>query len=92
MANTWTPVEGTSAQILDGCSDPLGGLARGEVPALVLRGVYPADHCRLLMERFRERGLLYDPHVTGNGKAHRVDIGTSFGSHHQDRAAFFAHS
>ena len=88
----WTPFEGTTEEILERYPRPLEALAGGEVPAFVLRGIYPADHCRALMERFGERSLLYDPHVVSDGEARRVDIGTSFGHHRRDRDAFFAHS
>ena len=77
-SKAWRPLEGTADRILERSPRPLEALARGEVPALVLRGVYPSDHCRALLERFAERGLLYDPHATSEGKPHRVDIGTSF--------------
>ena len=88
----WAPVEAKTEEILARYPRPLEALAGGEVPAFVLRGSYPSEHCCALMERFVERGLLYDPHATGDGPARRVDIGTSFGSHHRDREAFFAHS
>ena len=88
----WTAVEGTTPEeILERYPQPLEALAQREVPAFVLRGVYPSDHCRALMERFRERGLLHAPHEAAAGKT-RVDIGTSFGSHRVDREAFFAHA
>ena len=67
-------------------------LARGEVPAFVLRQYYNPAHCRALMRRFYERSLLYDPHEVGDGQARRVDIGTSFGHHRGDREKFHAHS
>ena len=67
-------------------------LARGEVPAFVLRQHYNPAHCRALMRRFYERSLLYDPHEVGDGQARRVDIGTSFGHHRSDREKFHAHS
>ena len=67
-------------------------LVRGETPALVLRRRYNPAHCAALMSRFYERGLLYDPHETGDRTPHRVDIGTSFGQHRVDRKAFFAHA
>lgn len=88
----WHPLEGTIDEILAACPEPLAALADGELPACVLRGIYPGDDCSALMTRFRERGLLYDPHDTGDGHAHRVDIGTSFGSHRADRDGFFAHA
>lgn len=89
---TWTPAEGTTGEIRRRFPRPLDALARGEVPALVLRGAFPADHCQALMERFRERGLAYDPARSGEGKVPRVDIGTSFGRYRSDPGKFFEHS
>ena len=90
--STWTPFEATIPEILDQHPAPLLALAHGEVPAFVLRQHYHPTHCRALMRRFYERGLLYDPHQVGNGTARRVDIGTSFGAHRADRKKFHAHS
>ena len=90
--STWTPFEATIPEILDRHPEPLLALAHGEVPAFVLRQHYQPTHCRALMRRFYERGLLYDPHAAGDGTARRVDIGTSFGSHRADRDKFHAHS
>ena len=90
---TWTPFEASiPEQILDQYPEPLMALARGEVPAFVLRQHYNPAHCRALMRRFYERSLLYDPHEVGDGQARRVDIGTSFGHHRSDREKFHAHS
>ena len=90
--STWIPFEATIPEILDQHPEPLLALAHGEVPAFVLRQHYQPTHCRALMRRFYERGLLYDPHAAGDGTARRVDIGTSFGSHRADRDKFHAHS
>jgi len=89
---TWTPFEAPIPEILDQYPEPLMALARGEVPAFVLRQHYNPTHCRALMRRFYERSLLYDPHEVGDGQARRVDIGTSFGHHRSDREKFHAHS
>lgn len=67
-------------------------LVQGQTPALVIRRAFDPTHCAGLLDRFRERGLLYDPHATANTTPHRVDIGTSFGKHRGDRDGFFAHS
>ena len=88
---TWTPIEAPIGEILGRYPEPLLALAHNEVPAFVLRQHYNSAHCRTLMQRFYQRGLLYDPHQTGAG-ASRVDIGTSFGRHRADREAFHAHS
>ncbi|MCE2446828.1 MAG: hypothetical protein J4F35_00135 [Candidatus Latescibacteria bacterium] len=72
----WTPFEAPIPEILAQYPEPLMALARGEVPAFVLRQHYNPAHCRALMRRFYERSLLYDPHEVGEGQARRVDIGT----------------
>lgn len=90
---SWTPKEGSAAELVahfDG--QPLMALATGKVPAIILRQIFDPAHCTALLERFRERRLLYDPHKTGEGKPHRVDIGTSFGTHRANREAFFEHA
>jgi hypothetical protein len=92
MTETWTPVEAPIDEILTQYPEPLLALARGEVPAFVLRRFFNPAHCQALMQRFYERGLLYDPHTVGDGTSRRVDIGTSFGQHHRDREHFHAHS
>ena len=88
---TWTPFEAPIGEILSQYPEPLLALAHNEVPAFVLRQHYDPAHCQALMQRFYQRGLLYDPHQTGAG-ASRVDICTSFGRHRADREAFHAHS
>ncbi|HIC69156.1 MAG TPA: hypothetical protein EYO90_06460 [Candidatus Latescibacteria bacterium] len=88
----WIPTEDSIDGILTRCPQPLMALVRGETPALVLRRRYNPAHCAALMSRFYERGLLYDPHETGDRTPHRVDIGTSFGQYRDDRKAFFAHA
>ena len=90
---TWSPAEGSAGELVERFDgQPLMALARGEVPALVLRQIFDPAHCAALLERFRQRGLLYDPHKTRDGTPHRVDIGTSLGKHRADRQSFFEHS
>ena len=48
----WIPVETSTEQILAQYPEPLMALARGEVPAFVLRQHYNPAHCRALMRRF----------------------------------------
>ena len=87
----WAPVEAGLDQILGAHERPLELLASGEAPALVMRGAYDPAHCAALVERFYERGLLYDPRVAGE-PVPRVDIGTSLGRHRNDPEGFFAHA
>ena len=53
----WSPVEPDLQSVLAHCADPLGALARAEIPAIVLRGAYEPGHCSALIQRFIERGL-----------------------------------
>ena len=92
MPTAWTPIEASIEEIRARFAAPLLALARGAVPAFVLRQIYPPAHCKALMYRFAARGLLYDPSQAGDGTPHRVDIGTSFGRHRADREEFFAHA
>ncbi|MDE2700038.1 MAG: hypothetical protein OXI23_14290, partial [Gemmatimonadota bacterium] len=70
----------------DACADPLGALARAEIPAILLPQVCTPADCQRLMERFAERGLL---RAAGDERT-RIDIGTSLGNLGGDQEAFLA--
>ena len=90
ISQNWQPFEGNVQQIRQRFSSPLLALAEGQVPALVIREAYSPSHCKSLINRFYQQGLLYDPHQTTH--LHRVDIGTSFGTHRADKEKFFTHA
>jgi hypothetical protein len=83
----WAPVEADLDDILANYRRPLEELTAGNVPAFIMRRAFNPDHAAALVERFYERGLMFDPRKTGAG---RVDIGTSMGSRCGDREQFFA--
>tara|TARA_B100000686_G_scaffold352532_1_gene454814 strand:- start:1626 stop:2450 length:825 start_codon:yes stop_codon:yes gene_type:complete len=87
----WAPVEGDSAEILAKYNQPLSSLAKGDVPAFVMRQAFNSDDCAGLVQRFYERGLIYDPRKTGESVS-RIDIGTSLGRHRNDLPKFFEHA
>lgn len=94
---SWTPLESSLEEMLRQCADPMAALASGDVPALILRNVYPQEHCRRLVERFYERGLV--PGLPKPGELvperpniERVDIGTSLGNLGNKPDEFFAHA
>ena len=76
----WPPVEGDLTDILKKYPQPLMALAAGEMPAILLRQAYNSNHCTELIQRFYERGLMYDPHKTGDRESspcgHRHQLGT----------------
>jgi hypothetical protein len=92
MTTTWLPFEGSIDEILSQYPQPLLALARGEIPAIIVRRAYDPEHCAGLMARFFERGLLQVQSPGTDGRSPYINIGTSFGMHHQDREAFFAHA
>tara|TARA_Y100000588_G_scaffold337721_3_gene379362 strand:+ start:2068 stop:2901 length:834 start_codon:yes stop_codon:yes gene_type:complete len=92
QTTAWSPVEGTIDEILEQVSDPLEAMRNSEIPCVIIRNAFPSAHCEALMERFYERGHLYDPREVGERTLHRVDIGTSLGKHANDPEAFYAHS
>lgn len=92
MKKVWEPFEGTIEAVRERFPEPLLALARGETAALVFRGAFPREHCNGLVERFFERGHLYDPRTSGEKKPKRVDIGTSLGTYGPNLPNFFAHA
>ena len=61
MNRTWKPVEGALDDVIRELSRPLEAIARGEVPAVILRGAFPRDTGASIVARLIDRGLLYDP-------------------------------
>ena len=89
----WSPVGSDLQSILSRCADPLGALARAEIPAIVLRGAYEPGHCSALIQRFIARGLMRDPRQEHSPQApSRLNIGTSLGNMGSDREAFLQHA
>ena len=89
----WAAAESDVRGVLAAHPDPLASLARGDVPAIVLRGAYPAEHCAALIERFVERGLMDSRLLDADSvQPRRVDIGTSLSNRAADKEAFLAHA
>ena len=89
MGIGWNSVEASIDEILGKYPRPLEELTAGNVPAFIMRRAYNPDHAAALVKRFYDRGLLYDPRPTGNG---RVDIGTSMGGRCNNREDFLKHA
>ena len=73
----------------------MGALARGDIPAIILRQQYEQSECGRLVARFYERDLVDGLPKPGEAipekpEFERVDIGTSLGNLGPDRTAFFA--
>jgi hypothetical protein len=91
---SWTPVGPDVRSVLAADPDPLRTLAEAGIPAIMLRGAYPAADCAGLVRRFIDRGLMTDPAkpVPAGQARKRIDIGTSLGNRGGDKEAFLAHA
>ena len=90
----WQPVEADDVEeAVKAGRDPLRRLVEADIPAIILRGAYPAAACGGLVDRFIERGLMRDPRQPAPPDAPlRIDIGTSLGNRGHDQPGFFAHA
>ena len=61
-ASTWKLVEPDVAAAFELFDRPLDALAKGEIPAIVLRQAFPLHECQALVQRLMDEDLLYDPH------------------------------
>ena len=94
---SWNPLEGNIDDLLKDNGNPMGALAAGKIPAIILRKAYPSELCSQLVARFYERDLvpgLPKPgeSITGKGDFERIDIGTSLSNIGDDQNHFFAHA
>ncbi|MCC7204827.1 MAG: hypothetical protein IT441_07085 [Phycisphaeraceae bacterium] len=94
QATKWEPLGPDVQAALRQNHNPMQALADGDIPAVVLRGIYPSEQCRRLVARFYERDLvpgLPRPGESIAGKIgfERVDVGTSLGNLFKDPAKFF---
>jgi len=91
--NNWLPAEPDLKTVCKTYSDPIYALAQAEVPAIILRGAYSPTHCRGLIHRFTNMGLMRDEaDINSADRRTRIDIGTSLGNRGGDKAKFLAHA
>ena len=58
---SWTPIEVDNAVLEANPSGLLHGLAEGQFPATIFRGVLSHEQCEAIMQRLVNKGLLFDP-------------------------------
>ena len=93
QSTAWRPAGPDIAAVQTHFPDPLKALAGAEIPAILLRRAYDPAHCRGLVQRFLEDGLMRDPQTPAQpGQRTRIDIGTSLGSLGSNREQFLAHA
>ena len=90
----WSAVEPDLEAVNRRYVNPIESLAQAQCPAFVLRRAYSPDHCRGLVRRFIDMGLMRDaaePRLADDVRP-RIDIGTSLGNRGNDRARFLEHA
>lgn len=94
MEQEWVPVGPDLGEVLSAEPDPLQALSEARIPAILLRRAYDPEHCRGLIRRFIDRGLMRDPDapVATADPITRIDIGTSLGNRGNDKEAFLQHA
>lgn len=90
--SSWSPTEPDFDGAFRRFPDPLLALAKGDTPAIILRGAYDASQCPRLIRRFTEMGLMRDPSEESADRRSRIDIGTSLGNRGSDRKRFLHHA
>ncbi len=91
---TWSAVEPDLEAVNRLYVNPIESLAQAQCPAFVLRRAYSPDHCRGLVRRFIDMGLMRgaaEPRLADDVRP-RIDIGTSLGNRGNDRARFLEHA
>lgn len=82
VQKSWEPLVFTPEEISGVSDNHVETLAQGNIPAIIIRGAYPQEQCRQLVERFYERGLVEGlpkpgEQIPEKPDFERVDIGTS---------------
>lgn len=89
----WLPAEPDLKTVCENYKDPIYSLSQGEIPAIILRNVYPPEQCQGLIHRFTTMGLMRDEsEINSPDKRTRIDIGTSLGNRGNDKDHFLAHA
>lgn len=90
----WQAVEPDLQTAQQRFKNPIQALAEAQVPAFVLRRAYDPTHCRGLVRRFIDMGLMRDakePRANADARP-RIDIGTSLGNRGSDKERFLEHA
>ena len=89
----WLPAEPDLETVCKTYSDPVYALSQAEIPAIILRDAYSPAHCKGLINRFTNMGLMRDEADTNSvDRRTRIDIGTSLGNRGSDKTKFLAHA
>lgn len=90
----WKAVEPDLKAAKQRFENPIQALAAAQIPAFVLRRAYNPTHCRGLVRRFIDMGLMRDakePRAAADARP-RIDIGTSLGNRGSDKERFLEHA
>ena len=97
MLETWNALSFQTAPVSHEYVNAIHSVATGDIPAIVVRGAYSEENCRLLLQRLFDRKLFvgfeeYGRGGNGRSKIERFDLGTSLGNLANKPDEFFTQS
>ena len=97
MNKEWKPLILDTESVTTGHGNAIHQLAKGDIPAVIVRHAYPEQSCQALLERLFKRQLFEgfagcQSSNIASSKIERFDLGTSLGNLFSQPQNFFAHS
>jgi hypothetical protein len=97
LLETWNALSFQTAPVSHEYVNAIHSVATGDIPAIVVRGAYSEENCRLLLQRLFDRKLFvgfeeYGRGGNGRSKIERFDLGTSLGNLANNPDEFFTQS
>ena len=97
VSEAWNALSFQAEPVSSEFVNAIYGVATGEIPAIIVRGAYTKENCRVLLQRLFDRKLFigfekYGRGADGKSEIERFDLGTSLGNLANNREEFFSHS
>ena len=97
MSQSWDALSFQAESVIGEFVNAIHGIAIGDIPAVIVRGAYTNENCRILVRRLFDRKLFfgfeeYGRDSDGESEIERFDLGTSLGNLANNPDKFFAHS
>jgi len=97
LSESWNALSFQVKPVSSEFSNAIHGVAIGDIPAIIVRGAYTNEQCRVLIQCLFDRKLFsgfekYGRGSDGESEIERFDLGTSLGNLANNPDEFFAHS
>ena len=97
MSESWNALSFQAEPVSSEFVNAIHGVSIGDIPAIIVRGAYTNENCRVLIQCLFDRKLFFGFEKYGRGsdgesEIERFDLGTSLGNLANNPDEFFAHS